>query len=158
MSLPTASNPEKGVLGALPVEDRERLMTLAQPVQFPAFARIFEEDEQADRFWIIRTGSVALDVQAPGRGRDVVETVGEGGLLGWSWLCPPRQWHLGAEAREPVTAWEFDATAVRAMCVEHPALGMSLVTLVAETIGHRLRATRTRLLDLYGPRGGGSTA
>ncbi|MEU0184970.1 cyclic nucleotide-binding domain-containing protein [Streptomyces sp. NPDC006207] len=143
----------KGILAALTAEHRDRLMALAREVAFPAAARIFEEDEPADRFWIIRTGSVALDVQNPGHGRDVVETLGSGSLLGWSWLCPPRSWHLGAETREAVTAWQFDAVAVRGLCAEQPALGLALVTLVAQTIGHRLRATRNRLLDLYGPRG-----
>ncbi|GAA3065625.1 hypothetical protein GCM10020254_06250 [Streptomyces goshikiensis] len=59
----------------------------------------------------------------------------------------------GAEARDPVRAWEFDAAAVRDLCAVDAALGLSLVTLIAETIGDRLRATRTRLLDLYGPSG-----
>ncbi|MER7466374.1 cyclic nucleotide-binding domain-containing protein [Streptomyces sp. NPDC097981] len=125
-------------------------MALARDVVLPGATRIFEEGEEADRFWIIRSGTVALDVHVPGRGPAVVETIGAGGLLGWSWLCPPRQWHLGAETREPTHAWEFDAAAVRALCAARPALGLALVTLVAETIGERLRATRTRLLDLYG--------
>ncbi|RPK32368.1 cyclic nucleotide-binding domain-containing protein [Streptomyces sp. Mg1] len=128
-------------------------MALARDVALPGGTRIFEEGEKADRFWIIRSGTVALDIQMPGRGRVVVETIGAGSLLGWSWLCPPRQWHLGAEARDPVRAWEFDAAAVRDLCAVDAALGLSLVTLIAETIGDRLRATRTRLLDLYGPSG-----
>lgn len=144
-----------GMLAALPAEHRQPMMELARGAAFPGATRIFEEGGKADRFWIIRSGTVALDVQVPGRGRAVVETIGAGDLLGWSWLCPPRQWHLGAEARDPVLAWEFDAASVRALCTERPALGLALVTLVAETIGDRLRATRTRLLDLYGPCGGG---
>ena len=151
----TAGLPRSGLLAALPAEHRGPMMDLARDASFPAATRIFEEGGRADRFWIIRSGTVALDVHVPGRGRAVVETIGTGGLLGWSWLCPPRQWHLGAETRTPVVAWEFDAPAVRALCVERPALGLALVTLVAETIGDRLRATRTRLLDLYGPPTGG---
>ncbi|MFE3327044.1 cyclic nucleotide-binding domain-containing protein [Streptomyces sp. NPDC059176] len=146
------------MLAALSVEHRGRLMALAHEVSRPASTRLFEEGERADRFWVIRSGSVALDVDVPGRGRAVVETIGAGHLLGWSWLCPPRQWHLGAETRSTVTAWEFDAPAVRDACAAHPAFGLALVTLVAETIGERLRATRTRLLDLYGPREGGPPA
>lgn len=139
-----------GFLAAQPKEHRGRLMALAREASFPGATRIFEEGETADRFWVIRSGTVALYVQVPGRGRAVVETIAAGALLGWSWLCPPRQWHLGAETRDPVHAWEFDASAVRDLCAEDPALGLALVTAVAETIGERLRATRTRLLDLYG--------
>ncbi|WP_438309548.1 cyclic nucleotide-binding domain-containing protein [Streptomyces sp. HUAS TT3] len=147
----------EGLLAGLPAEERERLTALAREVVLPGATRVFEEGGEADRFWIIRSGTVALDVQVPGRGRAVVETIGAGGLLGWSWLCPPRQWHLGAETRESVHAWEFDAAAVRALCTERPAFGLALVTLVAATIGERLRATRTRLLDLYGPQESGPT-
>ncbi|MER7509485.1 cyclic nucleotide-binding domain-containing protein [Streptomyces lavendulae] len=147
--------PGDGLCAALAVEHRGRLMEIARDVELPGATRIFEEGEEADRFWVIRSGTVALDVHLPGRGRAVVETVGAGSLLGWSWLCPPRQWHLAAETREPVHAWEFDAAAVRELCAEDTALGLALVTVVAETIGDRLRATRTRLLDLYGPQGDG---
>ncbi|MGW3498049.1 cyclic nucleotide-binding domain-containing protein [Streptomyces sp. NPDC001020] len=151
----TDSGPVTGLLAALPPEHRERLMDLAHEVDYPGSARLFEEGGEADRFWIIRTGAVALDIHIPGRGSAVVETIGAGALLGWSWLCPPHQWHLGAETRSPVTAWQFDAAAVDELCSAHPDFGLALVTLVAETIGHRLRATRTRLLDLYGPREAG---
>jgi CRP-like cAMP-binding protein len=153
----TDPDPRAGLLANLPAEHRERFMGLAHEVGHPDSVRLFEEGGKADRFWIIRTGTVALDVQIPGRGRAVVETIGPGGLVGWSWLCPPRLWHLGAETRGPVSAWEFDAVAVREHCTTHPAFGLALVTLVAETIGHRLRATRTRLLDLYGPQAGRPT-
>ncbi|MFE9255229.1 cyclic nucleotide-binding domain-containing protein [Streptomyces sp. NPDC006879] len=142
-----------GVLAQLLPEHLAKLMVLAREMGLPADKRIFEEGAEADRFWIIRSGTVVLDIHVPGRGPVVVETVGAGGLLGWSWLCPPRQWHLGARSRHPLQAWEFDAGAVRELCTADTDLGLALVTLVAETIGDRLRATRTRLLDLYGPQG-----
>ncbi|WP_306187438.1 cyclic nucleotide-binding domain-containing protein [Streptomyces sp. MK5] len=121
----------------------------------PGWSKAVQPDRPpADRFWVVRTGTVALDLHVPGRGPAVVETIGTGGLVGRSWLCPPHEWHLGAETRSRVEAWEFDAAAVRDMCAAHPELGLTLVTLVTETIGRRLRATRTRLLDLYGPQHG----
>ncbi|MFJ7587514.1 cyclic nucleotide-binding domain-containing protein [Streptomyces sp. NPDC097617] len=157
MTADPAGSGGEGLLAGLPPQEREQLMGLARDIALPGTRRIFEEGGEADRFWIIRSGTVSLDVQVPGRGRAVVETIGAGGLLGWSWLCPPRQWHLGAETREPIRAWEFDAAAVRAVCAERPALGLVLVTLVAGTIGERLRASRTRLLDLYGSQESGPT-
>ena len=143
------------LLAVLPPEGRERLLELAREVSFPAGTRIFEEGRRADRFWIIRTGSVTLDLHVPGRRAAAVETLGPGDLLGWSWLFPPYSWHLGAEALSPVRAVEFDATVVRALCEADPVLGRALSRRVAEIIGHRLQAARTRLLDLYGPQGSG---
>ncbi|GGV80733.1 MULTISPECIES: cyclic nucleotide-binding domain-containing protein [Streptomyces] len=149
----TSENPitPAGLTDALPAGHRARLLDLAHETAHPDATRLFEEGERADRFWIVRTGTVALDIHIPGRGPAVVETIGTGGLVGWSWLCPPHRWHLGAETLGPVETWEFDAAVVRDTCAAHPDFGLALVTLVAGTIGQRLRATRTRLLDLYGP-------
>lgn len=144
-----------GRLGALSDEHRGKLMALAHEVSFPGQARIFEEHRKADRFWILRSGGVALDLHVPGRRSAVVETLGEGALLGWSWLFPPRCWHMGAEAVGPVRAWEFDAQAVRRLCAAEPQFGYTFTLACAEVIGHRLERARTRLLDLYGPYGSG---
>ncbi|MDH6144287.1 CRP-like cAMP-binding protein [Kitasatospora sp. GP30] len=140
-----------GFLGALPPDHRDRLLVFAHQVSFPSGTRIFEEDGVADRFWIIRSGLVALDVHVPGRRAAVVETLGEGELLGWSWLFEPYRWHLGAQTRAAVQASEFDAERVRAACEEDPAFGLAVTNCVAQVIARRLKSTRTRLLDLYGP-------
>ena len=145
----------KGLLAQLPAEHRDRLMALSREVSFPEGKRIFEESGKADRFWVIRTGAVTLDMRVPGRQRPVVERLGPGDLLGWSWLFPPYVWHLGAEALSPVRATEFDAEAVRKLCQQDPELGLGLVRAVAEVIGRRLISARTRLLDLYAPYGSG---
>lgn len=140
---------------ALPAAHRERLMRTAREVSFEAGARLFEEGRRADRFWIIRTGTVTLDLHVPGRRAAVVESLGPGELVGWSWHFPPYQWQLGAEAMSPVRAWEFDAEAVRAMCAQDPAFGQVIATWIGRVIAHRLHAARIRLLDLYAPYGSG---
>ncbi|WP_329241495.1 cyclic nucleotide-binding domain-containing protein [Streptomyces sp. NBC_01478] len=148
---PTTSMPR-----ALPVEHRERLMELAREVSIPQGTRLFEEGARADRFWIIRTGTIALDMHVPGRRAAVIESLGHNELVGWSWLFGPHAWHLGAEATTPVRAWEFDATVVRAACKDDPAFGMNIAQWVGDIVAHRLRSARTRLLDLYAPYGSGS--
>ncbi|MEV4916128.1 cyclic nucleotide-binding domain-containing protein [Streptomyces tirandamycinicus] len=145
-----------GMLRALPAEYRGRLMRSAREVSFPQGTRLFEEGGRADRFWIIRTGSVDLDMCVPGRRAAVIETLRHNELVGWSWLYAPHAWHLGAEATSPVRAYEFDAVAIRSMCQDDPALGTSVAEWVGGVLAHRLRATRTRLLDLYAPYGSGS--
>ncbi|MDX6328486.1 MAG: hypothetical protein QOI83_869 [Streptomycetaceae bacterium] len=141
------------LLDVLPPDSRERLMELAREVSFPAGTRIFEEGSRADRFWIIQSGSVTLDLHVPGRQAAAVETLGPGDLLGWSWLFPPYSWHLGAEARVQVGAMELDATVVRALCEADPVLGRAIFRSVGEIVANRLQGARTRLLDLYGPYG-----
>ncbi|GLP64674.1 hypothetical protein TUSST3_12930 [Streptomyces sp. TUS-ST3] len=150
------TTPTPSMLRALPAEHRERLMRVAREVSFPQGARLFEEGGRADRFWIIRTGTVQLDMRVPGRRPAVIETLRHNELVGWSWLFAPHTYHLGAEATSPVRAYEFDATAVRLMCQEDPALGSSVSQWVGDVLAHRLRSARIRLLDLYAPYGSGS--
>lgn len=140
---------------ALEPVHRERLMGLAHEVSFPAGTRLFEEGHRADRFWIVRTGTVALDLHVPGRRPAVIETLGHDELVGWSWHFPPHIWHLGAEAMSPVRAWEFDAEVVRAMCAADAEFGRSVAVWVGRVVAQRLHASRVRLLDLYAPYGSG---
>ncbi|MDC0765346.1 cyclic nucleotide-binding domain-containing protein [Streptomyces sp. HD] len=150
------ATPAPTMMRALPAEHCLRLMRMAREVSFPEGTRLFEEGGRADRFWIIRTGTIELDMRVPGRRSAVIETLRHNELVGWSWLFTPHVWHLGAAATTPVRAYEFDATAVRTMCGEDPDLGRTVTQWVGDVLAHRLRAARTRLLDLYAPYGAGS--
>ncbi|CAL9674538.1 hypothetical protein SUDANB1_07740 [Streptomyces sp. enrichment culture] len=134
---------------------RERLMRVAREVSFDTDTRLFEEGRHADRFWIVRTGTVVLDLHVPGRRAAVIESLGHGELVGWSWHFPPYVWQPGAEAVSPVRAHEFDAEAVRAMCARDPEFGRAIADWVGRVVAHRLHASRVRLLDLYAPYGSG---
>ncbi|MEU6376083.1 cyclic nucleotide-binding domain-containing protein [Streptomyces sp. NPDC046909] len=137
------------LLTALPPPQQERLMALAREISFPEDTRIFEAGDTADRFWVIRSGAVSLDQRVTSLQRVTVASLGSGDLLGWSWLFPPHQWDFGAVAFSPVRAYEFDASAVLALCEEDPQLGLILVRSVAEILAHRLETTRGKLLEQY---------
>ncbi|KPI19065.1 putative transcriptional regulator, Crp/Fnr family [Actinobacteria bacterium OK074] len=138
---------------ALPVEHRNRLLRIAHETEFPQDTRLFEEGGHADRFWILRNGTAALDMHVPGRRPPVVETLGTGDLVGWSWLYEPYVWQLGAVAVTRLRAYEFDAVAVRLMCLDDPGFGQAVEHWVGRVLAHRLSAARARLLDLYGTYG-----
>ncbi|MGW5972279.1 cyclic nucleotide-binding domain-containing protein [Streptomyces sp. NPDC055186] len=148
--------PSPSMPRALPAEHRVKLLQTAREVSFPQGVRLFEEGGHADRFWVIRTGTVELDMHVPGRRAAVIERLGHNELVGWSWLYSPHVWHLGAEAASPVRAYEFDAAVVHSLSEEEPALGRDLSQWVGSVVSHRLHAARVRLLDLYGPHGAGS--
>ncbi|MGW1884634.1 Crp/Fnr family transcriptional regulator [Streptomyces sp. NPDC001970] len=142
---------------ALSAEHCARLLEIAEEVKFPEGATVFEEGHRADHFWIIRSGTVTLHMPLPERRPAVIENLGFGELVGWSWLFPPYVWQLSAEAMTPVRAQEFDALTVRMMMDADPRLGSAIGQWVGRVLAHRLHATRVRLLDLYAPHGSGST-
>ena len=117
--------------------------------------RLFEEGGTAHRFWLLRSGGVALDLHAPDRRGLIVETLGAGDLVGLSWLVPPYQWQFGATAVQDTVTFELNAIAVRAACEEDPGLGYALLRRVMSAASSRLHATRLRMLDLYAAPGTG---
>jgi CRP/FNR family transcriptional regulator, cyclic AMP receptor protein len=132
---------------------RDQLDVLAEAachVRFPARHRIFEDGGNATRFWLIQSGHVSLDLHVPGEGPVVIETIGLGELLGWSWLFPPFKWAFGAVAVTPVEAFEFDAPAVREACAADPGLGYELNQRITRVLAKRLQVTRIRLISRTG--------
>ncbi|MGW7097965.1 Crp/Fnr family transcriptional regulator [Streptomyces sp. NPDC054838] len=136
----------------LSAEHRARLMALAREVNFREGTRIFNEGSRAESFWIVRSGTVTLELPVPGHRAAPIESLGPGELVGWSWLFPPYAWQLGAEAMTLVRADQFDAPTVRLLMDADPAFGSAIGHWVGRVLAMRLQQTRTRLLDLYAPR------
>ena len=122
----------------------------ARDVKFPARHRLFEDGGNATRFWLIQSGHVSLDLHVPGEGPVVIETIGMGELLGWSWLFPPYKWAFGAVASTAVEAFEFNATLVRERCAAHPELGYEFDQRIMRVLAKRLQATPIRLIARSG--------
>jgi CRP-like cAMP-binding protein len=78
----------------------------------------------------------------------VVDTLGPGAVLGWSWLFPPYRWHFGAVAVETSLTVEVDGPGIRELCVQDPQLGYELTGRFLQIVVRRLQATRTRVLDV----------
>jgi CRP/FNR family transcriptional regulator, cyclic AMP receptor protein len=145
-------------LRGMPPAHLDALAEVGADVCFPAGHRIFEDGGFAGKFWLIQSGHVALDMQVPGEGRVVIDTVGMGELLGCSWLFPPYQWAFGAVCAGPVRAFEFDAAAIRARCAADPLLGYELNRRLLRVFAGRLQSTRTRLITRSVARDAGSAA
>ena len=117
---------------------------------FAAGDVLFREGDAADAFYVVRHGTVAIDLHSPTRGALTVETIESGEVIGWSWLIPPHRWHFDARAITPVRATVFDGACLRGKCDDDPALGYDLMKRFAQVFVERLQWTRLRLLDVYG--------
>ena len=52
----------------------------------------------ANQFYLIASGKITVEAHEPADGTMVVQTLGAGEVLGWSWLLPPFVWHFQARA------------------------------------------------------------
>ena len=110
------------------------------------------EDDPAGQFFVLRAGQVALEIDSP-TGPLVIETIGPGQLVGWSWIFPPHRWVYDVEVLEAAHVIAIDAGCLRAKCDADPAFGYRVMQRFAQVVAERLAATRLRLLDLYGSGG-----
>ncbi len=122
----------------------------AKNVRFEAGQVLFREGGAADEFYLLRHGRVALQVSAPGRGAVTFQTLGEGEIVGLSWLLPPYRWTYDAKALELVRAIGIDGACLRRKCEADHDLGYELMKRVLPVLVQRLQATRLQILDVYG--------
>jgi CRP/FNR family cyclic AMP-dependent transcriptional regulator len=122
----------------------------ASNVRFEAGEVIFREGEAANQFYLIRHGRVAVEVSTPERGPVIVQSLGEGEVLGWSWMMPPYRWRFDARAVELTRAIALDGRCLRERSEEDHDLGFQLMKRAAHVMEERLQATRLQLLDIYG--------
>ncbi|HVW46418.1 MAG TPA: cyclic nucleotide-binding domain-containing protein [Solirubrobacterales bacterium] len=110
---------------------------------------LFREGDPADLFFLIRAGTIALEVHSPGRGALVIDTLHDGDLVGWSWLFPPYRWRVDGRAVGPAALIAFDGLCLRGKCEADHELGYQLMRRFAAGAIERLQATRFQLLDVY---------
>jgi CRP/FNR family cyclic AMP-dependent transcriptional regulator len=122
----------------------------AKNVRFEAGAYLFHEGEPADQFYLLRHGRVALELSEPGRGALTFQTLGEGEIVGVSWLIPPYRWTYDARALELTRAIAMDAACLRRKCEEDHDLGYDMMKRFMPPLIERLQAARLQMLDVYG--------
>ncbi|MEJ2409183.1 MAG: cyclic nucleotide-binding domain-containing protein [Novosphingobium sp.] len=133
-----------------PPEFAALLAGCASNCHFKAGEYIIHEGDPADRFYLVRQGKVALEIAAPARAPVVITTLGEGQIVGMSWLVAPYRSEFDARAMEPVRAIAIDAACLRGKCEVDHHLGYEMMKRFLPVIVKRLHATRLQVLDVYG--------
>jgi CRP/FNR family transcriptional regulator, cyclic AMP receptor protein len=111
---------------------------------------LFRQGEPANKFYIVRSGKVSVEVFIPQKGAVTIQTADEGEILGWSWLVKPYQWHFDARAMDLTRLIALDGECLRKKCGDDHNLGYELLKRFTDIMARRLEATRVQLMDIYG--------
>ena len=130
-------------------EHMDLLVGCASNVRFDAGQFILREGQEANSFYLLRQGKVALEIYAPDRGSITIQTLGAGEILGWSWLVPPYHWRLDARAIELTRAIALDGKCLREKCEKDHHLGYELLKRFSQVMVEHLTSTRLQLLNVY---------
>jgi CRP-like cAMP-binding protein len=120
----------------------------AENVVFQANDYLFRECGDANSFYLVRHGAVALEMFVPGRGPFTFLTVKSGEILGADWLLPPYRWSFDARAVELTRAIAFDGKCLRDKCEADHHVGYELMKRLIPTLVDRLRTARMQSLDV----------
>jgi len=132
----------------VPKEYIDFIVGCTSHVVFKAEEVVLSEGQAADKFYLIRSGKVAIYIDKPSE--IIIQTIGEGDILGWSWLIPPHLYRFSAKAVENTRALALDGKCLREKCESNPDLGYRFLKRLVGVLTERLEATRMQLLDIYG--------
>lgn len=124
----------------------------AMATRFASGETIFVEGDPANRFYLIESGTVELRTSQREHEATVIQAIGGGSVLGWSWMLPPYYWHFSAIATAPTEAIFFYGTRLRELAEQDHDLGYDLLKRVTEVMIERLQSTRKQLLKLQSRR------
>ena len=126
------------------------IVSCASNVRIDPDKYIFREGGEANEFFLIRQGLVSLQISGHNSGPITIQTLGDGDIIGWSWLFPPYHWRFDAWAEKLTRAIALDGKCLRTKCEEDHNFGYELLKRFTKIIDRRLRETRLQLLDIYG--------
>lgn len=114
---------------------------------------LFKQGSKADKFYLLRSGEIAIQVPALMGPMLEIQSLGEDKVLGWSWLIAPYRWHFLARAVEDSEILEFDGSAILERCENDPRFGYELLKRFAALMSERLDAARQKMMDEWNPPG-----
>jgi CRP-like cAMP-binding protein len=127
----------------------ETIVGCAANARFNAGDFLFREGREAQSFFLVRHGTVALEIYTPSQGPLQIETIEAGDVLGWAWLFPPYRWHFDARALELTRVIAMDGKCLRQKAEKDEKLGYVLMKRFAGIMQERLDAARLQLADIY---------
>jgi len=114
---------------------------------------LFLQGEHADKFYVVRSGRIFLQMPAIMGPTLEIQTVDEDQVLGWSWLISPYKWNFQTKAEEDSELLQFDGVAILARCEQDPKFGYELLKKFAGLMSVRLNAARQKMMDEWNPVG-----
>jgi CRP/FNR family transcriptional regulator, cyclic AMP receptor protein len=140
---------EHPVFAGLDAKYVELMVGCASNVRYNAGEFITRDGGEGNEFFLIRHGSVALDIYSPTRGPITYLTLGPGEVMGWEWLVAPYRVRGDARSLELVRAIKINAECLRGKFQQDHELERELLRRFVPIIVERVEALTMQLLDVY---------
>ncbi len=116
--------------------------------QFPKEAVIFEQNQPADRLYILLSGEVEVRYKPYDGPPLLVARIDPGGVFGWSAALRRDAYTSGALAAQDSEAYCIRGADLAIMCRQYPETGKIFLERLASVIAERLRSTHKQVLKI----------
>ena len=129
-------------------EHLQFLVGCTKNLRFRAGEYLTREGDLEQTLYLLRQGTVSIEVPRPGGEPICIETLGAGDILGVSQLTPTHA-HLDCRARDTVLALAIDNACLHRKMNEDPRFGYAISMRLLERTYERLSRARLQHLDVY---------
>jgi CRP-like cAMP-binding protein len=129
-------------------EKLKKLAAIAIEVVFEPDQVIYRRGDTGQAVYLIEEGEVVIEMDVPGYGLMVMNTLEPGDFFGWSSLFPSERKMAWTRSTKFTRAIAFDAAELRAACRADHELEYGIVRRAAESTAQRIQANRKSLIDL----------
>ena len=156
-SLPHATDALRHALGSnlialLQPHELSELLANSSLLNLPPQSVLFREGEHQPNLFIVESGLVQLTIHIPGRTDIPILSVGPSELLAWSALLGQQTMTCSAITSQPTALILLPTHALSKITEQNPTFAAAFFHWLAQSLAHRLTATRLQLLDLFSNR------
>ena len=127
------------------------LAAMAEEVTFTENEVVLLHGERSRAFYLVLTGSVAVELRAPNYVVEV-QSLGPGKVFGWSALLQEQDTLFQVRARETTSALRLDGAKLTEACHRDPLLGAEILERALAVVAGRVKATEARFAEMCGVR------
>jgi CRP-like cAMP-binding protein len=120
----------------------KEIALLADEIELEAGDWLFNEREDALKFYVVQDGAISLCLNLHLNGSDphveAMSPIGKGEVVGWSSLVKPYTYTLGARATQKTKLIAIEAAPFRELLDDNPMYGYYMLKKLSEVMGERL--------------------
>lgn len=146
--LPAESLAVLEILRGLDEAEKQLLKSLGRVEDYGPNSVIFNEGEEARKFYLVEEGQVAVKSQAARGMLFPISVVSVGQAFGWSALVSPHLYAATVVALSKTRAIAIDRESLLAQMRATPSFGLKIMENVASMISSRLRSLEMAMLGL----------
>ena len=132
----------------LPDTYLEKIAELCSEEEFQAQDIIVNEDDEANKLFILMEGSIAIQLPLKKYHYVIISTLEEKGVLfGWSSLVEPKRYSAAVKCLDKTKVLSLRGKELEKLFQDDPVMGLAFMKKVANLIDQRLISMRNRLVS-----------